>query len=443
MLNHLSPEHVALLTQFERHLVDTGYSHYAIHRECAVAANFLRYLELREVDVADVQPLHVEKYLRNERRRFHRRHGRVPLSIGHWRASHTAGIHQLLRMGKRRWPLEPAPGNTFEEFVHGVFDEFARWLQERGLAAETMDDLLAEARRFMSWYRVQPAAGDDLRSLRSADIDAYQQARSPSLRRISRKALAQRLRCFLRFLHASGRTPGELASRVLAPTLYALESIPSALSQQQIDAVVGAQAGPAGGAGHPSLPAKNLAELVAYVKASPGKVSYASYSPGTLSHVMGLQLNKAAGIDMTHVGYKGSTPGLADVMGGHVQLMFDGIPTSMPMIKAGKVVPFAVSLPQRSPLLPNVPTFAELGYPEIQGLVWQGLWVTPDVPASAQNRLRDATLKVLAQPAIRERLKEISLEVSQPRTSEEMTKTLRADYERIGEVLKSINFKPE
>ena len=99
--------------------------------------------------------------------------------------------------------------------------------------------------------------------------------------------------------------------------------------------------------GNPSVPAKNLAEVIAYVKANPAKVSFASYCAGTMSHVMGLQLNKAAGIDMLHVGYKGSSPALTDVMGGHVPLMFDGIPTSIPLIKAGKIVPYAVGLPQR------------------------------------------------------------------------------------------------
>jgi tripartite-type tricarboxylate transporter receptor subunit TctC len=195
--------------------------------------------------------------------------------------------------------------------------------------------------------------------------------------------------------------------------------------------------------GSPSLPAKNLPELIAYVKANPGKVNYASYSAGTLSHVMGLQLNKAAGIDLSHVGYKGSTPGLTDVMGGHVPLMFDAMTTSVPLIRAGKIKPFAVSLPQRSPNLPDVPTFTELGYPQLEALAWMGLWVTPDLPAATQTRLREATLKVLAQPATRERLKEISLDVGQPRTPDAMAQSLRADYERVGAVLKSINFKPE
>ena len=195
--------------------------------------------------------------------------------------------------------------------------------------------------------------------------------------------------------------------------------------------------------GHPSLPAKSLGELVAYVKANPGKVSYASYSAGTVSHVMGLQLNKVAGIDMLHVAYKGTPPALADVMGGHVPVMFAGITNSLPLIKSGKIVPFAVSLPQRSPMLPDMPTFTELGYPQLEAVGWNGLWVTPDMPAAMQNRLREAALKVMAQPTTRERLKEIGLDEGRPRTPEELTKSLRADYERIGTVLKSIDFKPE
>ena len=195
--------------------------------------------------------------------------------------------------------------------------------------------------------------------------------------------------------------------------------------------------------GNPALPARNLNELVAYVKSHPGKMSYASYSAGTVSHVMGLQLNKAAGIDMLHVAYKGTPPALADLMGGHVQLMFAGIPNAIPLIKGAKVVPYAVSLPQRSPNLPDVPTFAELGYPQIEATAWLGLFVTPDVPPVAQARLRDATLKVMAQPATRERLREFGLDAGHPRTSDELAKSLRADYERIGVVLKSIDFKPE
>lgn len=195
--------------------------------------------------------------------------------------------------------------------------------------------------------------------------------------------------------------------------------------------------------GHPSVPAKDLKELVAYVKANPGKLNYASYSPGTLSHVLGLQLNQAAGIQMVHVGYKGSTPALADVMGNHVPLMFDGLATSLPLIKSGKIKAFAVSSPRRVPQLPDVPTFHEAGYPQLDALAWMGLWSTPDVPAAVQERVRAATLKVLADASLRTRMLDTGFEAGQPRKPEEMARDLSADYERVGGMLQAIGFKPE
>lgn len=194
---------------------------------------------------------------------------------------------------------------------------------------------------------------------------------------------------------------------------------------------------------NPSFPAATLAELIAYVKAHPGKVNVASYSAGTLSHVLGLLLNQAAGIDLTHVGYKGSTPALADVMGGHVPLMFDGIGTSLPLIKSGKIKAFAVSSPRRSPVLPDVPTFTELGYPKLEALGWMGLWCPPDVPPAVQARLREAALKVLALPVVRERLLELGFDLGAPRPVADIEAGLKADYERVGAVLQSIGFKPE
>jgi len=195
--------------------------------------------------------------------------------------------------------------------------------------------------------------------------------------------------------------------------------------------------------GNEAVPAKTLPELIAYVKANPGKVNFASYTAGTVSHVMGLQLNKAAGIDMTHVAYKGSTPALQDLMGGHVQVMFDGMATSLPLLKGGKIKAFAVSTPTRSPLLPAVPTFAELGYPQLEAVGWMGLWVKPDLPAALQAQIREAALKAMGQPAVRERLQEIGFEVGQPRTPQELSASLKAEYERVGAVLKTIGFKPE
>lgn len=195
--------------------------------------------------------------------------------------------------------------------------------------------------------------------------------------------------------------------------------------------------------GNPSLPAKNLPELVAYVKANPGKVSYASYSLGTISHTMGLELNKAAGIDMTHVPYKGSPPALQDVMGGHVALMFDGPATSIPMIKGGKLKAFAVSGPKRNPALPDVPTFAEQGFPMIDDIGWMGLWVKPDVPAEVQSKIRQTTLKVMAQPAVVARLAELGNDTGSGATPEELAKALRAAYDKQGATLRALGIKPQ
>ena len=195
--------------------------------------------------------------------------------------------------------------------------------------------------------------------------------------------------------------------------------------------------------GNPSLPAKTLPEVVAYVKANPGKVSYASYSLGTISHTMGLELNKAAGIDMTHVPYKGSPPALQDVMGGHVALMFDGPATSIPMIKGGKLKAFAVSGPKRNPALPDVPTFAEQGYPMIDEVAWMGLWIKPGVPDDIQARIRQATLKAMAQPAVQARLAELGSEAGSGASPDDLSKSLRVSYEKQGATLRALGINPK
>lgn len=195
--------------------------------------------------------------------------------------------------------------------------------------------------------------------------------------------------------------------------------------------------------GNAALPAKNVPELVAYVKANPGKVSYASYSAGTISHTMGLELNKAAGIDMNHVPYKGSPPALQDVMGGHVALMFDGPATSIPMIKGGKIKAFAVSGAKRNPALPDVPTFAEQGYPMLDEVAWMGLWIKPGVPDDIQARIRQATLKVMSQPAVQARLADMGSDAGSGATPDELAKSLREASDKQGATLRALGIKPQ
>jgi tripartite-type tricarboxylate transporter receptor subunit TctC len=197
--------------------------------------------------------------------------------------------------------------------------------------------------------------------------------------------------------------------------------------------------------GNASLPPKNMHELVEWVRAHKSKVSYASYSPGSLSHVLGLLLNKAEGLDMLHVGYRGSPPALQDLIGGQVQFMFDGPPSSLPHITSGKLRAFAVTSPQRLAVLPDVPTLAELGYKDMTRTAWIGMWTTPDVPADAQSRMRSAMLQVLAMPDIRQRLAELGTVISTgtPATPEQLERRLTSEFAAIGETLRSINYKPE
>ena len=192
-----------------------------------------------------------------------------------------------------------------------------------------------------------------------------------------------------------------------------------------------------------ALPVKNVAELVAYAKANPGKLSYASYSAGTFSHTMGLELNKAAGIDLNHVPYKGSPPALQDLAGGHVQLMFDGPATSIPMIKGGKIKALAVSGPKRNPALPDVPTFAEQGFAMLDQTAWMGLWLKPDVPADVQAKVRQAALKVMTQPAVAARLADLGNDVGSGASPEELSKSLREASDKQGAALRALGIKPQ
>jgi tripartite-type tricarboxylate transporter receptor subunit TctC len=193
----------------------------------------------------------------------------------------------------------------------------------------------------------------------------------------------------------------------------------------------------------PQVPASDVKGAVAHIKANPGKISFASYSTGSMSHTLGLEFNKRMGTDMVHVGYRGSPPALVDVMGGTVPFMFDGPATSIPLVKGGKLKALATTAPQRMGVLPDVPTFAELGYRDMTEVVWMGLWTTPDVPAANQARLREAVLKVLQNPKVREQFAGLGLEMGSGATQDELGRSLRAASDKQAATLKAIGFKPE
>lgn len=196
--------------------------------------------------------------------------------------------------------------------------------------------------------------------------------------------------------------------------------------------------------GSANLPPKSLQELIAYAKEHKGQVNIASYSPGTASHILALQLNKLAGLDMNIIQYNGSSPALVDIVGGNVQFMLDTPVTSLPMIKSGKLRAYAVSTPKRIEQAPDVPTFAELGLAPMTRVSWMGLWTLPGVPDAIQQRVREDTLKALKTPAIKERLASLGLSVDteNPRTPEDMSAGLKREHKVTGELLAAVGYKP-
>src|SRR5438105_14855955 len=154
---------------------------------------------------------------------------------------------------------------------------------------------------------------------------------------------------------------------------------------------------------NPALPANALEELIALAKAKPGTINYASYGSGSQPHLSGEMLKYKAGIDLVHVPYKGISLAVPAVMAGEVQLTFAGIATSMPQLKAGRIKALAIGGPQRSPLLPQVPTFAELGYPEVETHAWFGFFLPARSPAEGVTRIYQDTRKILDDPEFRQK----------------------------------------
>jgi tripartite-type tricarboxylate transporter receptor subunit TctC len=194
---------------------------------------------------------------------------------------------------------------------------------------------------------------------------------------------------------------------------------------------------------HNELPVANLAELVRYGKAQKDGLPFASYAAGFKGHTSGMLLGQLTKMDMRHVGYKGSPPALVDLMGGHVPLMFDGVTTSLPLLKSGKIKALAVTSPTRIADLPDVPTFAELGYPQLSMSGWFAVWSHPQAPVEIQKKLREATLAHLKKPQAIAQLRAIGMEAGQAITSEAMTAELKDATRKQAALLKSIGYQPE
>ncbi len=152
------------------------------------------------------------------------------------------------------------------------------------------------------------------------------------------------------------------------------------------------------------LPVNSFQELVKYLKAHPGKVSYATPGNGTIGHMWGELFKSATGTSMVHIPYRGAGPALNDVLSGQVPVYFDQVASSLPHVKSGKLRALAVSWPQRLDVLPEVPTYGELGYPQANDPSWFGMVAPASTPAELVNRMQQAVVAALKEPAVRERL---------------------------------------
>lgn len=190
----------------------------------------------------------------------------------------------------------------------------------------------------------------------------------------------------------------------------------------------------------PTMPVRNFAEFIAYAKQRPGKVFNATTGIGATNQLLGQMLNGEAGIKMVDVPYKGSGPALLDVMGGQVDLLFDGINTSAQALKAGKVRVLAVTSDRRSAAMPDVPTFAELGYPNMNASFWYGLFAPAGTPAAIIDRLNAEVNAALRSEDIRARLVSDGLAV-EPGTPQALGATIARDAQLWGPVIKALGIE--
>src|SRR5689334_1421668 len=185
----------------------------------------------------------------------------------------------------------------------------------------------------------------------------------------------------------------------------------------------------------PSVPANTLQEFIAYVKANPGKLSYGSSGPGTLTHLAMEQLKVAANLDIVHVPYRGIGPAITDILSGQTQALFPGLAAALPHIKAGKMKPLAVTGTRRHPLLPDVPTFDESGYKGFDGVQWYGVVGPANLPALVVKRLNDEIGKLLQSPDLAERLSGEALQ-PMPMTPEQFGQYMRDDIAKWSKLAK-------
>jgi tripartite-type tricarboxylate transporter receptor subunit TctC len=193
---------------------------------------------------------------------------------------------------------------------------------------------------------------------------------------------------------------------------------------------------------NPSVPATNVKEFVDYVRANNGKISYASPGIGTSNHLYFEVFKDIAHLDMPHIAYKGGGPAMTDLLGGHVPVMLISATLAAPQVAAGKVRALAVTSEKRLPVMPNVPTFAEAGYPDFHPQQWTGLFVPAGTPPAIIARLTAEFAKALKSPDVLARLAELRAEPVMS-SQAEFTSLIHKDYEVLGKLIRDRNIKAQ
>jgi tripartite-type tricarboxylate transporter receptor subunit TctC len=189
-----------------------------------------------------------------------------------------------------------------------------------------------------------------------------------------------------------------------------------------------------------TVPANNVKELIELAKKQP--LSFASSGSGTSIHLSGELFNTLAGVKMQHIPYKGRAQAIPDLLGGRVQLMFDNMPSSLPLVKSGELKAIAVTSAQRSPAAPNIPTIAESGLPAFEATSWFALLGSPGMPRDVQMRINAETLKVMAMPDVKEKLAGLGLDINAG-TPEALTTLMQAETVKWAKVVKESGAKAD